>query len=753
MRWRLGLRWTLLGALLPLLALPWIGLRFVEHMAELTRDERLESQAAAARALAAALHERPELFGADAAVRPLPAGAQPLPVEEIATLRRDGRALEWAGLPSRPLVTQVTGAVPLDTLRVRIAAARPRDDAAHLVLLVEVDDERLVRPQPAGDGGADGSTAAAAASVPPTPPVGASAEPRADRPGPPMLPGDELIVEAGPSADALQRVPATPVEREGGWRAEVVLDARVRLLRVRVLDVDYLGSRQVDAEADSGLLAPAPLAAADDGQREQAIRAGMLRALDSVAGRVSVYDAAGVLRAQRGEVGGPIPEPDGWQGRLARALLAAAVRMQPEFVSSGPSAGGDPPLSPLARALGGSPAQQSQRLGMLGGMPSWLLTSTQPIWHRDRIVGALVLEENTAARLALGQSALERLTLWAALAVAATVLALLAMASITVARVVRLRDEADAAIDARGRVVGRLRPARLDDELGQLRNRHARVLERLREHQDYLAKLRARLVHELRTPIMVVRSSLENLAAETDPARREAFVARVQSGAARLERIVSSMGEASSLETLLAGSELERVDLAELLAGCVDGYRGAFAPRAFVLHRPDGPAPCPVVPEAIAQALDKLVSNAADFATPGSPIELALEPVAAGDAPRVATGGRWRPWRRSVRRPAGDPAGSGWRITVTNAGPDLPEAMADSLFDPMVSIRPDRASDRSHLGLGLYLVRLIAEFHGGRAFIGPVPGGVRAGFTVATPRHAPAAGDAPAPRPGRSSPA
>src|SRR5690606_22838504 len=60
---RLGLRFTLLVALLPLLALPWIGLRFVERMAELTRDIQAETQQAAARSLAASLHERHELFG------------------------------------------------------------------------------------------------------------------------------------------------------------------------------------------------------------------------------------------------------------------------------------------------------------------------------------------------------------------------------------------------------------------------------------------------------------------------------------------------------------------------------------------------------------------------------------------------------------------------------------------------------------------------------------------------------------------
>ena len=55
-------------------------------------------------------------------------------------------------------------------------------------------------------------------------------------------------------------------------------------------------------------------------------------------------------------------------------------------------------------------------------------------------------------------------------------------------------------------------------------------------------------------------------------------------------------------------------------------------------------------------------------------------------------------------------------ISVENQGPPLPDEMHGRLFDSMVSLRKGQEGDEPHLGLGLYIVRLIAEFHGGRAF-------------------------------------
>ena len=71
-------------------------------------------------------------------------------------------------------------------------------------------------------------------------------------------------------------------------------------------------------------------------------------------------------------------------------------------------------------------------------------------------------------------------------------------------------------------------------------------------------------------------------------------------------------------------------------------------------------------------------------------------------------------------------------MAVTNPGPPLPERMRSQLFDSMVSMREGK--DSEHLGLGLYVAKLIAEGHGGSISAGNVDGGVM--FSVSIPRAA-----------------
>jgi signal transduction histidine kinase len=67
--------------------------------------------------------------------------------------------------------------------------------------------------------------------------------------------------------------------------------------------------------------------------------------------------------------------------------------------------------------------------------------------------------------------------------------------------------------------------------------------------------------------------------------------------------------------------------------------------------------------------------------------------------------------------------GAGARITLANQGPAVPDAMRTRLFDSLVSLRgkPQRSEGAAHLGLGLYVVKLVAQLHGGQAQVRNLP--------------------------------
>ena len=315
-----------------------------------------------------------------------------------------------------------------------------------------------------------------------------------------------------------------------------------------------------------------------------------------------------------------------------------------------------------------------------------IVSAAHPIWIGYEVRGAVVVEETTNAVLAERNRAFERLFSLVLAVLLVGSLALFIFASRLSGRIRRLRDQAETAIDAHGQVTGKVLPSSAADEVGDLSRSFAAVLGRLGEYAAYQKAMGSRLSHELRTPIAVVRTSLENLALAPLAPEARVYIERAQEGIDRLSHILASMSEATRLEHLLREAERERFDLARVVSGCVEGYRGVYPGRRFDLRLPDHPVTILGVPELVAQMLDKLVGNAVDFGRLDAPIVVRLAP----NELEVT-------------------------LTVANEGPTLPEEMRGRLFESMVSVRPARAGGAPHLGLGLYIVRLIAEYHGARA--------------------------------------
>jgi signal transduction histidine kinase len=209
------------------------------------------------------------------------------------------------------------------------------------------------------------------------------------------------------------------------------------------------------------------------------------------------------------------------------------------------------------------------------------------------------------------------------------------------------------------------------------------VLGKLAQYNDYLENMASRLSHELRTPVAIVNSSLDNLSLQTHSEDNQAYIDRAKQGITRLSKILSNMSEATRLEQAIQSSELETFNTIEVLSGCVEGYRLAYAERQFILESDVEALSLRGAPELFAQMLDKIVANAVEFSANDATIRFALK------------GNK-----------------QDFRIHISNPGSLLPANMQNELLDSMISVRKEQSTEQVHLGLGLYIAKMIATFHG-----------------------------------------
>lgn len=201
--------------------------------------------------------------------------------------------------------------------------------------------------------------------------------------------------------------------------------------------------------------------------------------------------------------------------------------------------------------------------------------------------------------------------------------------------------------------------------------------------------------HELRTPVAVAQGELE--LALMRPRSAEEYRAAIASALSAVEDIGSLSGELLLLaqsEPIAAGTPgTERIGLDEL------GRRAVLAAppdlrsriELAVSAQPDRIGEVSGRPELLVRAIVNLLENAGKYAPPGTPIGLLIEP-----------------------------DGETARISVSDRGPRMSAEDARHAFDRFW--RADAARSTPGRGIGLSIVRRIAELHGGRAQLHSAPG-------------------------------
>ena len=652
-----------------LLTIPYVGYQFVREMESYLRDGLEQSVLGAAQALAGALHDRPDLN-----LKPAPGSTQtaydgeiyahPLPRD----MQIDGYVEDWGGHLQQ---LEPLGSDAHEPQARFVAGKR----GSYLYLLVMVKDERVVYRglavpvRPASDYvklvtvSADGRRRAYFFNT-----ISAG-----------WITVYVLADDASPAGLRQEsRIRAEWRETEDGY----LVEARIPLallgprVGIEVGDVDTLsGAAEPLRQSTSGagpLTEPGPLMLPSKGIET------LIKSLGRTPGRrIWVVDAERRVLARGGSLDRQT-EPAPVNPRFALVLRPPPAEMfeeQPIVARfSGPE---------VRAALAG---RATSRWRTTRHADTYVVSAAYPVWSDAGVVGAVVVEETTLGIQMVRREALANLFNKTLIVCFFGALVLLVFATRISVRLRRLRNEAAAAIDAHGRVVGTLSASRAGDEIGDLARDFSAMMERLREYNHYLEQLARRLSHELRTPITVVRTSLDAMELDQPGSDQGPYLSRARDGLQRLDTIISRMSEAARLEQALQDSEPERFDLAQVVAASLESYRSVWPGQSFSFAAADQPCPIEGMPDLVVQMLDKLVANAVDFASADTPI------------------------RVSVTRHGADVV-----LEVRNEGPPLPEEMTDKLFQSMVSIRHGKTRQDPHLGLGLYIVRLIAEAHGARA--------------------------------------
>ncbi|AMM20772.1 hypothetical protein AX769_12260 [Frondihabitans sp. PAMC 28766] len=238
------------------------------------------------------------------------------------------------------------------------------------------------------------------------------------------------------------------------------------------------------------------------------------------------------------------------------------------------------------------------------------------------------------------------------------------------------------------------------DELSRLARTLNAFIARLRASADHERQMVSDASHELRTPLAALTARLELAHRSSGDAEAlEAEISAAQLSVARLTDLTTTLLELSRLDESVTPGEPQPTTTAEMLVGellqSVD--RARIAPHSVdveiefdVDSVSDGGARYALSPAAFGRIADNLIGNAATFSPEGSLVTVVL---------------RQEP-HESDRR---------LKLTVSDDGPGAPGEFLPVAFDRFTRADDSRRRVQGGTGLGLALVRGLAERAGGTA--------------------------------------
>ncbi|WP_269508929.1 hybrid sensor histidine kinase/response regulator [Burkholderia sp. IMCC1007] len=219
-------------------------------------------------------------------------------------------------------------------------------------------------------------------------------------------------------------------------------------------------------------------------------------------------------------------------------------------------------------------------------------------------------------------------------------------------------------------------------------------------------ELLATVSHELRTPLNVIYGWVEVLRNTGDLTLQQQAIDAIDRSARSLTRMVGDILDASSLATGKLQLDTMPVDVARLFSDATAAFQTAASSAGIVLEYDCVPATCIVSGDAerLRQMLSNLVSNALKFTPGGGAVSVTLT--------RDATHAM---------------------LTVSDTGQGIAPEFVPHVFDMFRRADDSPASSRRGLGLGLSIVRHIAQLHGGKVRVESAGRNRGSTFTVTLP--------------------
>ncbi len=226
----------------------------------------------------------------------------------------------------------------------------------------------------------------------------------------------------------------------------------------------------------------------------------------------------------------------------------------------------------------------------------------------------------------------------------------------------------------------------------------------------------AGVTHELHTPLTAIRSAGQNLAdgVVADPAQVKRYGTLIEGEGRRLSNMVGQALEFAGIQSGRRVYHPQPAEAGEVVDGALRDCRWLLQEKRVEVEKDVEPGLPPVLADvsALRHAVANLVENAVKY------------------------GGRARWIGIRVRREPSGQVG----ITVSDRGPGIRKEDLPHLFKPFFRSREAATGGIPGTGLGLSLVRRIAEAHGGRVVVTTEEGRGSA-FTIHLPAAAPEAED------------